>query len=123
MIIIKVKNLKTNSRLQRQLYAKCQSFIQLIGAILEMSVRLWHIRRAIARARLHTRLKLQRYAIQHTPYVIETSFRRAPFRTSPCQWFFFSNSNIRIEEQKYIISLCNIITDGFFYSFVLLFPL
>ena len=32
MIIIKVKNLKTNSRLQRQLYAKCQSFIQLIGA-------------------------------------------------------------------------------------------
>ena len=28
---IKVKNLKTNSRLQRQLYAKCQSFIQLIG--------------------------------------------------------------------------------------------
>ena len=32
MIVIKVKNLKTNSRLQRQLYAKCQSFIHLIGA-------------------------------------------------------------------------------------------
>ena len=32
MIVIKVKNLKTNSRLQRQLYPKCQSFIQLIGA-------------------------------------------------------------------------------------------
>ena len=32
MIIIKVKNLKTNSHFQRQLYAKCQSFIQLVRA-------------------------------------------------------------------------------------------
>ena len=32
MIVIKVKNLKTNSRFQRQLCAKCQSFIQLTGA-------------------------------------------------------------------------------------------
>ena len=32
MIVIKVKNFKTNSCFQRQLYAKCQSFIQLIGA-------------------------------------------------------------------------------------------
>ena len=32
MIIIKVKNLKTNSHFQRQLYAKCRSFIQLVGA-------------------------------------------------------------------------------------------
>ena len=32
MIIIKIKNLKTNSRLQRQLCEKCQSFIQIIGA-------------------------------------------------------------------------------------------
>ena len=31
MIIIKVKNLKTNSRFQRQLCEKCQSFIQLTG--------------------------------------------------------------------------------------------
>ena len=44
MIVIKVKNLKTNSRLQRKLYAKCQSFIQLNGVkayvkpILEMYV-------------------------------------------------------------------------------------
>ena len=32
MLFIEVKNLKTNSRLQRQIYENYQSFIQLIGA-------------------------------------------------------------------------------------------
>ena len=43
MIVIKVKNIKTNSRLQRQLYAKCQSFIQLIGgkAYVELTLEMY----------------------------------------------------------------------------------
>ena len=32
MKVIKVVNLKTNSHFQRKLHAKCQSFIQFIGA-------------------------------------------------------------------------------------------